>query len=59
MKRLTVKAREHHGSESLDLTVPAKVREKYGIQAGDVFEIEIHEKGGQLTMIAYRRMKAV
>jgi bifunctional DNA-binding transcriptional regulator/antitoxin component of YhaV-PrlF toxin-antitoxin module len=56
MKRITVKAREHHGSKSLDLTIPVEIVENYKIRAGDVFEIEIQGKNGELTAILYRRM---
>lgn len=59
MKRISVKAREHHGSKSLDLTIPVELKEKYNIQAGDVFEIEIQERGGELVAIAYKKMKAI
>lgn len=59
MKRLTVKAREHYGSKSLDLTIPVEVKEEYGIRAGDVFELEIQERAGELIAIAYKKMKTI
>jgi bifunctional DNA-binding transcriptional regulator/antitoxin component of YhaV-PrlF toxin-antitoxin module len=59
MKRITVKAREHHGSKSLDLTIPVEIIENYKIKAGDVFEIEIQEKKGELVAIIYKRMKVM
>jgi bifunctional DNA-binding transcriptional regulator/antitoxin component of YhaV-PrlF toxin-antitoxin module len=59
MKKISVKAREHYGSKSLDLTIPVELKEKYDIKAGDVFEIEIVERGGELVAIAYRKMKAI
>ena len=59
MKRFTVKAREHYGSKSLDLTIPVEIKVRYGLKAGDVFEIEVQEHGGELIAIVYRRMKLV
>lgn len=59
MKKITVKAREHYGSKSLDLTIPVELKEKYDIKAGDVFEIEIVERGGELVAIDYRKMKVI
>ncbi len=59
MKKISVKAREHYGSKSLDLTIPVELKEKYDIKAGDVFEIEVVERGRELVAIAYRKMKAV
>lgn len=59
MKNFTVKARKHHGSRSLDLTIPAEIRESYSVEAGDVFKIEVVGKDSQLVVISYRRMKAV
>ncbi len=59
MKRITVKAREHHGSKSLDLTIPVEIADRHKLTAGDVFEIEIQEKDGELTTILYKRMKVL
>lgn len=59
MKRITVKAREHYGSKSLDLTIPVEIIDRYKIKSGDVFEIEIHEKNGELIAITYKKMKVI
>ena len=59
MKKFTVKAREHYGSKSLDLTIPVEIKERYELKAGDVFEIEIQEHSSELIAIIYRRMKAI
>jgi len=59
MKKISVKAREHYGSKSLDLTIPVELKEKYDIRAGDVFEIEVVERGQELVAIAYRKMTVV
>lgn len=50
-----VKARTHHGSKSLDLTIPAEVRRKADICAGDAFIIESKLVGGELVL-EYRRI---
>jgi len=36
-EQYSVKARVRHGSESLDLTIPAKLRRDLGITPGDLF----------------------
>ncbi len=59
MKRITVKAREHYGSKSLDLTIPVETIDRYKIKSGDVFEIEIQEKNGELIAITYKRMEVI
>lgn len=35
----SVKARTHHGSESLDITIPAEIKREYGINSGDIFVV--------------------
>lgn len=46
----TVKAREHHGANSLDLTLPAEVVRDYNVNPGDIFEIEVEEDGDELAL---------
>jgi antitoxin component of MazEF toxin-antitoxin module len=46
----TVKAREHHGANSLDLTLPAEVVRDYDVNPGDIFEIEVEEDGDELAL---------
>lgn len=43
MENYTVKAREHPGTNSLDLTLPAKLTKKYKISKGDIFKIDVLE----------------
>lgn len=50
----TVKARTHHGADSLDLTIPAKVVRNYDIEEGDIFEIKIEEN--ENIIIKYKRV---
>ena len=39
MKNLTVKARSRHGTSSLDLTLPTKIKNKEKINEGDLFKV--------------------
>jgi hypothetical protein len=55
--KYSVKARVHHGTKSLDLTIPTRIVEKYSIEAGDVFTIEVFEKNGIFESISFRKMK--
>jgi bifunctional DNA-binding transcriptional regulator/antitoxin component of YhaV-PrlF toxin-antitoxin module len=50
----TVKARGRHGTESLDLTIPAELKREHGISEGDVFLVEIEE--GEEPSITYKRI---
>lgn len=55
MKRLlmakTVKAREHHGADSLDLTLPTDLVREHDITPGDIFEVTLdHEDEGNPTI---------
>ena len=56
--RKTVKAREHHGADSLNLTIPADIRREYHIEPGDIFEIIVEETGDELSL-RYRRVYTV
>lgn len=51
----TVKAREHHGADSLNLTIPAELVREKDIDPGDIFEINIVEDGNKLVL-KYRRV---
>lgn len=46
----SVKARAHHGSESLDITIPAELKREHGISQGDVFVVDVDEDGDQLVL---------
>jgi len=54
----TVKAREHSGASSLNLTIPAGIRRTYHIEPGDVFEVTV-EKNGDEIILKYRRVYAI
>jgi len=47
----TVKARMHHGSDSLDLTIPADFARGHDINPGDVFEVTPSEKEDNFKLI--------
>lgn len=54
-KKFTVKARAHHGIESLDITIPTQVCIENKINEGDVFSLEITGEG-KLTVLKYTRI---
>lgn len=50
----TVKAREHHGADSLDITIPTELVRELDISAGDIFEVE-HDRDGNIVL-KYKRV---
>ena len=46
----TVKAREHYGAESLDLTIPTGTVREHELSAGDIFEITVEDQDGELVL---------
>jgi translation initiation factor IF-1 len=51
----SVKARTHHGSESLDITIPAKIKREYEISSGDVFIVDVSEQDEKIK-VTYERV---
>jgi len=51
----TVKARLHHGADSLDLTIPAELVRKHNINEGDVFEV-VDKTSKDTLIIQYNRV---
>jgi len=51
----TVKSREHHGADSLDLTIPTKIVKEYDINPGDIFEITEY-KDDDTLVLKYKRI---
>lgn len=49
----TVKAREHYGADSLDLTIPTEIVREYGLSAGDILEVSV-ENRQKNTEICYK-----
>ncbi len=50
----TLKARERHGADSLDLTIPTKVVRKNEISKGDVFKLTVETYNENLKLIYER-----
>ncbi|MCZ7385115.1 MAG: hypothetical protein O8C63_10265 [Candidatus Methanoperedens sp.] len=53
-KKFTVKARAHHGTDSLDITIPTQVCKENKINEGDVFSLDVVTEG-KLTVLKYTR----
>ena len=49
-KENTVKSRLHHGSNSLDLTIPSEIVKTMKINPGDVFRLIVKEEKGNLVL---------
>ncbi len=54
-QRPTVKARAHHGTSSLDISIPAEVIKEHNIHAGDVFEVTTTTVNNEFKII-YKRV---
>ena len=50
----TVKARVHHGADSLDLTIPADIVREFDVNSGDIFEVNVSENDS--LEITYERV---
>jgi hypothetical protein len=51
-----MKSRKHHGSNSLDLTIPSKVCKEFKINDGDVFilkPIKEQKEGKEVMVLRY------
>jgi len=55
IRRQTVRARVHHGTSSLDMSIPSEITKEYDIRAGDVFEVTTLNTNKELKII-YRRV---
>lgn len=49
-----IKARAHHGSKSLDISIPVKICDLYKIKDGDAFSVEVSQNDD--IEIVYRRI---
>ncbi|MCX9086746.1 MAG: AbrB/MazE/SpoVT family DNA-binding domain-containing protein [Candidatus Methanoperedens sp.] len=49
-KKFTVKSRAHHGTNSLDITIPTQVCKENKINEGDVFSLEVTNDGKLLIL---------
>lgn len=51
-----VKARVHHGSQSLDLTIPAELSRQLGVSPGDLFIVGAEENDEGNLVLEYERI---
>ena len=51
----TVKAREHYGANSLDITIPSEEVRDYNVNPGDIFELEVDSEDDELVL-KYKRV---
>jgi len=49
----TVKAREHYGADSLDLTIPTSFVNENSLSPGDIFEVTIKKQNKEEIIISY------
>lgn len=40
-----VKVRGRQGTNSLDITIPVKIRNEFNINEGDLFKVKVYDKG--------------
>lgn len=57
MKAIVVKARTHHGSSSLDLTIPSTLRARFGLEAGDLFKVEGRKDQDGAVVVTFAKLK--
>lgn len=46
----TVKARNHYGADSLDLTIPTDMVREYELSPGDIFEVTVEKTENSATI---------
>ena len=51
----TFKARDHHGADSLDITIPVEAVREHDLNPGDVFELTYEKEDGDV-ILRYRRV---
>ena len=49
-KKSTVKARIHHGTDSLDITIPTKICRDNKISDGDIFSLDVISEGDDIIL---------
>ena len=54
-QRPTVKARAHHGTSSLDISIPTDVIKEQNVHAGDVFEVTTTGANDEFRIV-YKRV---
>ncbi len=53
MNNHVVKSRARHGTNSLDLTLPAEIKRMYSINSGDLFKISVSKNKNEELVIEY------
>ena len=56
MTKKTVKVRGRTGTATMDITIPAAVSRKHGIEQGDVFAIESETDDQERLVLKYTRV---
>jgi hypothetical protein len=56
LKPKIVRARAHHGSSSLDLTIPAELVKELKVAPGDVFKVAGERRHDGIIAISYSRV---
>lgn len=51
MTKTTVKARERQGTNSLDLTLPARIVKKFSLNKGDIYKVDAIEDDGEFKIV--------
>lgn len=51
MTKITVKARERYGTNSLDLTLPSRLVKKHSLNKGDIYKVEAIEDSGEFKIV--------
>ena len=51
MTKPTVKARERHGSTSLDLTLPSRIIKEFSLNKGDLYKVDAMEDDGEFKIV--------
>ena len=51
MTKPTIKARERHGSNSLDLTLPSSIIKEFSLNKGDIYKVDAIEENGEFKLV--------
>ena len=51
MTKTTVKARERQGTNSLDLTLPARIVKNFSLNKGDIYKVDTVEDNGEFKIV--------
>lgn len=49
-KKITLKARVHYGTDSLDLTIPTQVCRDYKINESDIFSLDVLTEDDKIVL---------